>query len=615
MTIFENGQVNMKDFTLIQSHVNNVDGYTLSQDDIAKVDFNSDSTITNDTITQVINNIIVKPVSDESVQPSLFISGYCEGTGYTKYLEIFNPTDSDISLDDYAFLTVEDSPTQVGKYEAWNSFTSGATIRSKGFYIIANPSADDAILRKANQTYLYFSNGNDGLKLVKKITGATNFQNGAEEGTDFEVIDTLGDWSNYPGYDNGWAVAGVSNATKDHTLIRKPNVTKGNSDWDASRGTNIIDSEWYVRKVDSIFNIMTHEMDGVVYPLPYQFADLTELKTAVNLWISDNTSALSTYGEINTWNTSLVTDMFYLFYNKSTFNDDISSWDTSNVTNMEYMFNRATNFNQSVSNFDTSSVTNMIGMFSGATNFNQDVSNLDTSNVTRMDFMFYEAKNFNQSVSNFDTSSVTNMMMMFIRATNFNQSVSNFDTSSVTNMMWMFFGATNFNQDIRDWNISSLSNTTNMFGAATEMIKAYTGVSGFGDTPELWFWNSHEEPEPAQANVTFKVDMTNVIQSFTTPALVGSFNGWCGNCNQMTLTTDNVWETTIQLDLGTYEYKFSADNWIIQEALVEGSSCTITVNGYTNRKLTVDSTEDITLDVVCWDSCSSCEPEPPTGTV
>ena len=50
MPIFENGKIGTRDFTLIQSHINNVDGYTLSQNDLAKVDFNNDSTITNDFI-------------------------------------------------------------------------------------------------------------------------------------------------------------------------------------------------------------------------------------------------------------------------------------------------------------------------------------------------------------------------------------------------------------------------------------------------------------------------------------------------------------------------------------------------------------------------------------
>ena len=60
--------------------------------------------------------------------------------------------------------------------------------------------------------------------------------------------------------------------------------------------------------------------------------------TAVDLWISDSVSSSSTYGNINTWNVSLITDMSELFYDKSTFNSDISNWDVSNVTNMHSMF-------------------------------------------------------------------------------------------------------------------------------------------------------------------------------------------------------------------------------------------------------------------------------------
>ena len=71
-----------------------------------------------------------------------------------------------------------------------------------------------------------------------------------------------------------------------------------------------------------------------------------ELQTAVDLWVSDNSTALNAYGEINTWDVSLITDMSSLFYNKTTFNDDISSWDVSNVTNMSYFFYKANSFNQ-----------------------------------------------------------------------------------------------------------------------------------------------------------------------------------------------------------------------------------------------------------------------------
>ena len=37
-----------------------------------------------------------------------------------------------------------------------------------------------------------------------------------------------------------------SQATKDHTIVRKSTVTSGNTDWAASAGTSTDDSEWVV---------------------------------------------------------------------------------------------------------------------------------------------------------------------------------------------------------------------------------------------------------------------------------------------------------------------------------------------------------------------------------
>ena len=81
----------------------------------------------------------------------------------------------------------------------------------------------------------------------------------------------------------------------------------------------------------------------------YQFTDRTELQTGVNLWISDKPTALTTYGEINTWDVSLVTSMYEIFRDKTTFNDDISNWNVSNVTEMSLMFYTAQAFNQNIS--------------------------------------------------------------------------------------------------------------------------------------------------------------------------------------------------------------------------------------------------------------------------
>ena len=49
--------------------------------------------------------------------------------------------------------------------------------------------------------------------------------------------------------------------------------------------------------------------------LAFQPQTKAELQTAVNLWVSDEASALSQYGDINTWDVSLITNMSSLFEN------------------------------------------------------------------------------------------------------------------------------------------------------------------------------------------------------------------------------------------------------------------------------------------------------------
>jgi Secretion system C-terminal sorting domain/Glycogen recognition site of AMP-activated protein kinase len=110
----------------------------------------------------------------------------------------------------------------------------------------------------------------------------------------------------------------------------------------------------------------------------------------------------------------------------------------------------------------------------------------------------------------------------------------------------------------------------------------------------------------AQTNVTFQVDM-NQQSGFTTPEVNGTFNNWCGSaCNPLTdANGDGIWETTVSLAPGNYEYKFAADNWTTQETLLPGSPCTVTNFGYTNRTLTVGNSA-LLLPVVCWGSCNAC---------
>jgi predicted extracellular nuclease len=166
---------------------------------------------------------------------TLFFTEYAEGSSNNKYLEIYNPTNEAITLDEYAFPNASNGAD--GNYEFWNTFPAGATIQAGGTYLIAHPEADASILALADQTHQYLSNGDDGYALVK----------GTE--SDYVIIDRIGDFGADPG--SGWDVAGVSNATQDHTLVRKSTITSGNSDWDLSRGTTTANSEWVVLPKDA----------------------------------------------------------------------------------------------------------------------------------------------------------------------------------------------------------------------------------------------------------------------------------------------------------------------------------------------------------------------------
>jgi hypothetical protein len=107
-------------------------------------------------------------------------------------------------------------------------------------------------------------------------------------------------------------------------------------------------------------------------------------------------------------------------------------------------------------------------------------------------------------------------------------------------------------------------------------------------------------------NVTFVVDMNNSGVTFTTPEVNGIFNNWCGNCAPMSdANGDNIWDITIALNTGTYEYKYAYDNWQGSETLLAGDPCTVTSSSFTNRIFSVS--DNVVMDTVCYGSCLACE--------
>ena len=64
----------------------------------------------------------------------------------------------------------------------------------------------------------------------------------------------------------------------------------------------------------------------------------TNVGAAATAWLTNPTTATTTYGPISDWNTAAVTSMANLFYPSDTarpsFNGDISKWNVASVSNM-----------------------------------------------------------------------------------------------------------------------------------------------------------------------------------------------------------------------------------------------------------------------------------------
>jgi len=189
---------------------------------------------------------ILSAFSYGNLNAQVFISEYAEGDGgNNKYIEIYNGGDEVVDLTEYAIARCSNECTDF-LYESWNSFDEGATLAPGDVYTMYNSGCSDDIIATIGDngqiSTMYF-NGNDAYLLVY----------GTEEG--FEVVDGIGDFATSGTY---WDVAGVSEGTINHTLVRKCSVTQGNPDWAASAGTSVDDSEWIVLDANDFSNLDLH---------------------------------------------------------------------------------------------------------------------------------------------------------------------------------------------------------------------------------------------------------------------------------------------------------------------------------------------------------------------
>ncbi|MEI6061868.1 MAG: lamin tail domain-containing protein [Bacteroidota bacterium] len=243
----------------------------------------------------------------------LFFSEYVEGSGNNKALEIYNPTSQTIDMTNYWVLRFSNGSSTFAEGGACHLT---GTIAPYKTFILANgqttstsssPACSPILQAMANQldgvypapTYM---NGNDAIALVKTPGGAAP----SADMSNVTPVDLFGEiglgaaisaetgWSNvkdttvsYKNNTTGLTVTGkVVNYivkakatdgstfgpfwlswTSDHTLIRKPNVTKGvltspspfvvTMEWDTAAAT--VDSLGHLVYKDIWTNLGTHE--------------------------------------------------------------------------------------------------------------------------------------------------------------------------------------------------------------------------------------------------------------------------------------------------------------------------------------------------------------------
>ena len=259
---------------------------------------------------------------------------------------------------------------------------------------------------------------------------------------------------------------------------------------------------------------------------------------------------------MNTLDTSLVTNMNYMFYLvKNVEVLDVSNFNTSKVTNMGGMFESCGSVKDLLlSNFDTSNVTNMSSMFLGCSSLTSlDLSNFNTSKVTNMGAMFGSCTALTElDLSNFNTEQVTSLSNMFSYCNALkNLDISSFDTSKVTNASAMFQATRSIvSLDLTNFNWTSLSSTSSMFATMPALkyldisnmnlskVTSYSDMLNFGNnyietfkTPygcqydlaitsgsKLYNVETNERVTTISANTASSMTLVNIIQNIDLPS-------------------------------------------------------------------------------------------------
>lgn len=566
----------------------------------------------------------------------LIISEYIEGSSNNKAIEIFNGTGSPVDLSSYELRRISNG----GDWDE-NAYPLTGTLTDGDVFVIANSSAGSEIAAVADMTSgATFFNGDDAVGLAKDIGGTMT------------LIDVVGTDGADPG--SGWDVAGVTNATANHTLVRKPDVCSPNTDWTTSAGTSVADSEWTVYNIDdfsyigshvgncsggnfgpSITNISTDPASGNITSLSTvsisaNITDDGSVGSAVLNWGTTSGSLINvitmeldeapTYvSETDIPAQTIGTTVFYEIVAV----DDLGEPSSSGELSYSILFPATTtlSYNQS---FDTDLGSCYAYSASGATKTwgyaaygANGYANINAYGSTEVetDWLILPAINFDSYLNermtfdtwyNYGSDDVDNYLKLYSSAdypgygdpTTYTWTEINFAVAVGTD----------------EWASSGMLDLSAITGTNVHLALKYNYQPG---NYRWWQVDNIDIYEAAFVDVTFQLNMAEQTVSGLGVHVAGSFQGWDPATTEMLdPEMDGTYEVTVSLISGlTYEFKYiNGDAWGENGVAQEIVPLECRLSDTENRFVVVPETSLI-IDPVCYGSCSDCGFVPPTYDV
>lgn len=291
----------------------------------------------------LLSIVTVLSISAISAQCNeLFISEYVEGWSNNKAIELVNPTNAAIDLSSYELRRYSNGSSTA---DSKKKITLSGTIPAYGTYVFVidkrdstgtgqeapvwdtlQKMADKFICPVYNTNNVMYFNGNDVVALFKGTTVVDVF---GKVGQDPGAVNGVP--SNHRAY--GWPLVSVSGDstswTKDHVLIRKYNVTKGDvvatdlfdprTEWDSLSPLNFSNLGTHTCNCAGLLSTKENKIEAKfkVFPNPSNTGDITikasSIPTTVEIFSVIGAQVLSQNGNSTTIriNTSELTKGIY----------------------------------------------------------------------------------------------------------------------------------------------------------------------------------------------------------------------------------------------------------------------------------------------------------------